>query len=466
MSTEVYHNIFYQFDGGTLAHEIKDFFARKRYNIQFNLHKLQDADTRKASNSGVSILLITPESYGFIQSRKDSDLNKLFPNPDFSLALLFHVGKSVDEIKKILAARVTNSQKWSFFEFAYGSGLSTLGIHIMQIVEKVESNSLPSTSVRQFQVWQSDNIKPHQHVVLIFDKPVDEGTDVKVLQEWDCVKQEAKHLNCMTYSFIIGDVKPGERNIEVLLNNVSYGKAMIHVQGVEPKKERITTLLQSVINPVDFLCQCLHIVPENREDLDLELAELLSADKNSVSNNFDQHFGDLHSKSVLPTLLHFGAKYGLTQFCLELTKLPGSQNSLRLKNKDGLLPCDIAMNGGFDDLAVLLKTTEEDSDDVFPPSTKPKGEKQKSFRDQVSYQNYPLHPGCHENIVGAGSRAIDILQRSESSISPDYTASNRRMTDVTGNLGCSRNLRRNQSLPLVGKIKRKEHHYDLPSDTP
>ncbi|KAK3600207.1 hypothetical protein CHS0354_019834 [Potamilus streckersoni] len=462
MSKEMYHSIFYQSDGGALAHEIKDFFARRKYNIRFNLHKLQDADTRKASFSGVTILLITPESHDFIQSGKDSDLNKLFPNPDFTVALLFHVGKSRDEISKILASRVKNSHRWTLLEFRSGTGLSTLGIHIMQIVEKVECDSLPSSSVRQFQVWKPEGIKPRQHVILILDKPVDEDTEVKVLQEWDGAKQEAQQLNSMTYSFIIGDAKPGKNNIEVFVNNVSYGKAMLHVNYVEPEKEQISTLLHSVINPVELLCQCLHIVPENRQDLDMELVDLLSKDKNSVSNIFYQRFGDSHSKSVLPTLLHFGAKYGMTQFCLQLIKLPGSHHSLRMKNKDGLLPYDMARNGGFDDLAAFLQKTEEeegiqitsnpqfslediDSDDTFPSSTNHEWKK-------------------HVTRYGLEQRLLLNYERPQ--ISPDYSANSRRMTDVTGNVGCRPNLRRNQSLPPMGNIKRKEHPYDLPSDTP
>ncbi|KAK3586002.1 hypothetical protein CHS0354_033119 [Potamilus streckersoni] len=373
MSGDLVHNMFHQQDGEEFAHQTKYIFAGKRYNVKFNLHKLQNSNATNIPNSGVSILLLTPELCDFIRFGRHPDLNVLFHNPDFSIAIIFCVGMTKTEIVTLLSSRITDFKKWTILEFQTESGLTPIIIDIMDVIEKLENKCKSDPILQNFRVWTGDGVKPRQQVILIFTKPVDDGLEVKVIQEWDGLKTTAKRLNPMTYIFSIGDVEPGDISIEVFVNETSYGRAILHVHHLKPKMEQITEFLQSVINPIELLGQCLHIVPATRENLDRMLVDLLSKNTSSVSHiteNFNwEKYGDSKSRLELPTLLHFGAKYGLRLFCLELLKLPGGKHALKIKNKYGFQPHQIAQKEGFDRLELILWRNEKVQDNIHRSET-------------------------------------------------------------------------------------------------
>ncbi|KAL3875374.1 hypothetical protein ACJMK2_033327 [Sinanodonta woodiana] len=360
MSEDIVHRIFHEFDGERSAHLIKDFFSKRRYNVQFSLHELQNVNTAVVSDTGVTILLLTPGSYYFIQSRKRFDLNALFPNPECSVLLLYQVGKTTIEITGLLSSRIRDFHKWKILEYPVGSSLYTLGTEIMETVERSEG-WVPAPPLQKFWVWMREGVKSHKQLLLMFTNPVNDDSNVIVIQEWDGVKVVAERLNAMTYSFTVGDVEPGERKIEVYVKDISFGKAVLHV---EPPIQEISNLLHSVINPIEFICQCLRIVPSTRDNLDRRLQDLLSNNTSSVSHIFDkldwERFGGSNSICELPTLLHFGAKYGLRLFCMKLLSLPGGKHALKIKNKDGLLPDQIAEKGGFDHTVLVLRKSRKE----------------------------------------------------------------------------------------------------------
>ncbi|KAK3596189.1 hypothetical protein CHS0354_024952 [Potamilus streckersoni] len=376
MSEDVVHSIFHQFDGEHCAQLIKDFFSRRRYNVQFNLHKLQIVNAAVVSNTGVSILLLTPKSYDFIQSQKKFDLNAIFPNPEFSVVLLYQVENTKAEITRLLSSRIRNFHKWTILEYQVGSSLYALGIDIMEIVERSEGWT-PAPPLQKFWVWMREGVKSHKQLLLMFTNPVNDDSNIKVIQGWDGLKVMAERLNPVTYSFTIGDVEPGERMIEVYVNDISFGKAVLHV---EPQIQELSHLLHSVMNPVELLCQCLRIVPSTRENLDRGLRDLLFNHTSLVSHIFDklnwERFGDSDSIYELPTLLHFGAKYGLKLFCVKLLSLPGGKHALKIKNKDGLLPEQIARKEGFDDMVTVLQNSKKEAiyleNPISPLAVKPK----------------------------------------------------------------------------------------------
>ena len=75
----------------------------------------------------------------------------------------------------------------------------------------------------------------------------------------------------------------------------------------------------------------------------------------SVTINYGIHtyacIADIQTKSEMPTLLHFGARYGLAIFCTTLLAFPGGRASLRIKNKDGKTPYKLAIYSGYTSLA-------------------------------------------------------------------------------------------------------------------
>jgi hypothetical protein len=54
------------------------------------------------------------------------------------------------------------------------------------------------------------------------------------------------------------------------------------------------------------------------------------------------------------SLLHFTARLGLAKVTTFLLRKPGSKQCLKLHNKNGQLPKDVAIENGYDGLAELL----------------------------------------------------------------------------------------------------------------
>ncbi|KAK3585999.1 hypothetical protein CHS0354_033117 [Potamilus streckersoni] len=422
MSRDICHCIFYQFDGETCAHTIKDFFSKRRYNVQFILQELQNANITHVSNPGIFILLLTPDSYDFIQTQKHLDLNAIFPNPEFTVILLFHVQRTQTEIATLLSCRIRDFSKFIILEY---SSPSTLAIDIMDLVEQVEEKCTHLPPQQKCQVWPREAVKTGEQVLLIFMEPVDEDSRVEFVQEWNGLTRMAERLNPMTFCFTV-DVEPGERILEVMVNDTSFGKVVLHVQHVESKMEEITTLLKSVLSPIELLCQCLHIAPSTRENLDRELLDLLCNNAASVSHVFDEldwkRFRDSNENYELPTLLHFGAKYGLKLFCMELLRLPGCKQAMKMTNKNGLLPYQIAEKEGYDSLAWVLQNSEKDlcnsaEFETHPPS-----------KDQIK-------PSLQRRMTDVTIKPATLLGTSETSVSVEY-----------------------------GKMKRRERHYESIDD--
>ncbi|KAK3596187.1 hypothetical protein CHS0354_024950 [Potamilus streckersoni] len=474
MSEDLCHCIFYEFDGESCAHTMKDFFLGRRYNVQFSLHKLQSANIRNVSNQGVFILLLTLDSYNLIKSQKHQDLNAIFPSPEFSVVLLFSVENTKTEITTLLSSRIRDFSKWTILEY---SSMSSLGIQIMELVEQLEEKCR-RVSPQQVQIWPREGVKSREQVLLIFTKPVDNDSTVRLIQEWDSKIETAERLNPFTFCFTVGEVEPGEKIFEVLVNDASFGRVVMQVLHVEPRTMEISKLLYSITNPVEFICQCLKIGPSTREELDRGLQDLLSNKNSSVNKIFEtvnsERYGDFHSNYELPTLLHFCAKHGFELFGKTLLRLPGCKEAMKMKNKDGLLPYQIARNEGFDRLASVL----QNSDNVPCDSSE--------FDSRISnqYQNSPKLSPINEQVPAR--QVIDGSKRNarisaDSGISDEFPTnlhdpfqitpaphtSSRRMTNMTSVAP----TRRHQAFPgksavpvAYGKMKKKEDHYHTIDD--
>ena len=51
-----------------------------------------------------------------------------------------------------------------------------------------------------------------------------------------------------------------------------------------------------------------------------------------------------------PTILHYAAAHGLSEFCAALLEFPVSSRAFRIRNSDGLDPAELAAERGFDEL--------------------------------------------------------------------------------------------------------------------
>ncbi|KAK3596183.1 hypothetical protein CHS0354_024943 [Potamilus streckersoni] len=427
-NVEKIHRIFFHQKGRDFAGKIKNKFETGSYKVQFQLHELDSANMMDINESGVSILLLTPQLLDAIKSGNHPNLDTLFQNPKFSVVLCHCIDRDKSQVSKILSDKLKGFLHWTYINFCSHDDLTDLKLNIMSLVEKSEGvEDVPTTPrLQNFKLWPGEDCKPKQSISLLFTRPVDDDDDevkVKVIQKGCSVTLDALRLNRMTYVFNIGDIVDGMKTIEVFVNKSSYGRAQLRVVS---KMEELEHLLHDVTNPIELLCQSMHF--ENREDLDLELLDLLSnyssSGPNSLFSTFDWNkFGETVSKSELPTLLHFGAKFGLVYFCRQLLALPGGRQAMKMKNNNKLLPHEIAKENGFDSLASELRKQydgcdeEEDYRLVASPFNK-------SARGSVS--NFGSSPSRDEvqemNVRESGDSGVQICPirsgRSSASSSP------------------------------------------------
>uniref|UniRef100_A0A2C9KHF6 Uncharacterized protein n=1 Tax=Biomphalaria glabrata TaxID=6526 RepID=A0A2C9KHF6_BIOGL len=124
----------------------------------------------------------------------------------------------------------------------------------------------------------------------------------------------------------------------------------------------LTKFLVSSVYNVQAL-ETLELIKSDRFDLSNEVLSTLDTRLSTALRNTnltrDWHLlgGDLITDTHCEereTLLHFCARLGLRQVADFLLNQPGSQDALRLCNKHGELPCTIARQNGFHDLAEML----------------------------------------------------------------------------------------------------------------
>ncbi|KAL3875365.1 hypothetical protein ACJMK2_033318 [Sinanodonta woodiana] len=369
------HRIFVHEEGRDLARQIKDTFENDIIRVQFQVHEVNSANTTDIYESGVSILLLTSQLLDTIKSGNHPKLDTLFPNPKCSIVLCHCIDKDKSQVSKILSNKVKGFLHWTFINFSSHGDFTDLKLNIMSLVEKSEGvEDVPMTPrLRNFNLWPGEECKPNQSISVLFARPIDDDVEVKVrvIQNGRRVTLDTLRLNSMTYGFNVGDMVEGMKTIEIFVNNSTYGTAQMHVVS---NMEQLERHLQDVTNASELLRQSMRC--ETLDDLDRELLDLLSnystSDLNSLFSAFNwKEFGETASKSELPTLLHFGAKFGLLHFCRHLLTLPGGLQAMKIKNKNNLLPHEIAKQYDYDDLAKELRKKYDDYEEGYRSFTSP-----------------------------------------------------------------------------------------------
>ncbi|KAK3590935.1 hypothetical protein CHS0354_034508 [Potamilus streckersoni] len=363
---EKIHRIFTDEEGRDFAERIKNSFDRGCYRVQFKLHDVKSTNNTDIYESGVSILLLKPRLLNAIKAGSHPNLDTLFQNPKFSIVICLYMDKNKSQVSKILSDKVNGFLHWTYINFCSHDDFTDLKLNILSLVEKSEGvEDVPTTPrLQNFKLWPGEDCKPKQSILLLFERPVDDHETVMVIvnQEGGKLSLATQRLNSMTFSFSVGDMVAGMKTIEVFVNKSSYGRVKLHV---ESKMVELEHLLHDVTNATELLSQSLCC--ENRNDLDKELRKLLSncpiSSLNSLFSKLEwDTFGETTSKNELPTLLHFGAKFGLLNFCQQLIALPGGRQAMKIRNKNNLLPHEIAQQNGFLSLASQL---EEEHDGIY-----------------------------------------------------------------------------------------------------
>lgn len=133
------------------------------------------------------------------------------------------------------------------------------------------------------------------------------------------------------------------------------------------KLSQIQELLHAELEPLTVLCKALRLPEISVSCLDKFLADKCSNFKMfdvlkslSLGDNLSEKHSD---ESNWPTLLHFGAEFGLSLFCDELIKVPGMDKICHVTNALDETPGQLARNRGFLKLAEkldMLTVTQRD----------------------------------------------------------------------------------------------------------
>ncbi|KAI1894714.1 hypothetical protein AGOR_G00118590 [Albula goreensis] len=174
----------------------------------------------------------------------------------------------------------------------------------------------------------------------------------------------------------------------------------------------ISSYLENVSSPLDFMCQAFNITSNGTEALDILLTESLKSRMPpsglhifGVSQVEEENMSAYQRNEELPTLLHFAAKFGFKKLATLLLQCPGAMQAYSVVNKYGDYPNNIAEKNGFTDLrqfmdeyvetADMLKShiketiTQEGDEDVYESMST-------ASRDILL--KYSLNPGCKEDI--------------------------------------------------------------------
>jgi hypothetical protein len=135
----------------------------------------------------------------------------------------------------------------------------------------------------------------------------------------------------------------------------------------ESRTHELDSLLSGLTDPLEFLCQTLALSPACKDRLDETLTTNLLA--NIPRHGFPllsfpattSEAGTPTGKEAceFPTLLHFSSGHGLEQLTCALLDCPGARQALSLRNSHQLTPAEMAREGGFFDLAEILKAHQQ-----------------------------------------------------------------------------------------------------------
>ncbi|XP_051988069.1 B-cell scaffold protein with ankyrin repeats-like isoform X3 [Xyrauchen texanus] len=166
---------------------------------------------------------------------------------------------------------------------------------------------------------------------------------------------------CMAVAEIVNkDFDAGDVGVTLYCKGVVKGKASLQFYTIMGD---IAHFLQQAADPVKWMCQAFQV--SSLEKLDQTLASSLM--HKMPTGGFqglqcDQFpAGESHSEDI-PTLLHFAAQHGLRDLASALLQCPGALQALKIPNRCGYTPIDLAHIHGHIQLYILLKESVDDND--------------------------------------------------------------------------------------------------------
>ncbi|KAK7502504.1 hypothetical protein BaRGS_00006457 [Batillaria attramentaria] len=159
---------------------------------------------------------------------------------------------------------------------------------------------------------------------------------------------QLKRINPFVFTFHAPELPPGQHSVTTFVDGKKHKRLQLVYHSVD---------VASFTSP-NYLCQCLNVPDKQALDQRLHDAFTASVPADKALETVFQLLPDSEpteirhrSSDVYPTLLHYAAAQGLSEFCSALMECPGSSRAFRVLNKDGHDPADMALENDFQELA-------------------------------------------------------------------------------------------------------------------
>ena len=234
-----------------------------------------------------------------------------------------------------------------------------------QILQRTENTRKHQTAESlSFTLFPRKITESQNKVVVMLDKPVSARSNIRVVLEksngqrmtLEDMKLRNPFTLMVTFPVCLFS-KSSLVNVYLEVDGESKGFRQLKC---ESKTHELDSLLSTLCDPMEFLCQTMAISPYCKDQLDETLTQNLMA-------NIPKHGFPLLSfppnkdpgprgreHGELPTLLHFSAAHGLEKLTCALLDCPGARHALTIRNIQNATPMEVAKENGFYDLAEIL----------------------------------------------------------------------------------------------------------------
>ena len=234
-----------------------------------------------------------------------------------------------------------------------------------QILQRTDNRAIPASAESLFfTVFPRKVTEGQNKVVVMLDKPLTARSNIRILVEkangQRMTLEEMKTRNPFTLVVTLPVClfsKSSLVNLYLEIDGESKGFRQLKC---ESRTHELDSLLATLCDPMEFLCQTLAISPYCKDQLDETLTNNLMANipkhgfpllSFSSGLNFSSRGRD-HGE--LPTLLHFSAAHGLERLTCALLDCPGARHALTIRNAHNMTPIEVAKDSGYLDLSEIL----------------------------------------------------------------------------------------------------------------
>ena len=235
-----------------------------------------------------------------------------------------------------------------------------------QILQRTDVSRHPPTAESlAFTLFPRKITENQNKVVVMLDKPLNARSSVRIVLERSngqrMTLEDIKMKNPLTLLVSFPVCLFSKSSLVSLYLEVDGESKGFRQLKCESKTQELNSLVDSVCDPMEFLCQTLAISPQCKDQLDETLTQ-------NLMSNIPKHGFPLLSFPVtrdvgprgresgeLPTLLHFSSAHGLERLTCALLDCPGARAALAVRNNNNATPSQIAKERGFYELAEILE---------------------------------------------------------------------------------------------------------------